>query len=240
MNSKHNLNKAILAVSVGAICHQAGALTLDFEGDFIQHGTVVDTQYSGMGVSISASKYGSKDALAVAYDTEPRPVSWNNMDKDLNGEWGIGNALIVQENNWCSSDYCYVPDDEGARPAGSLYFDMHSPVNSLSFDLIDVEDNEVEDGKVVYRDSSGEVLGMTRFASLDAVWGNNSYNQSDLLDLSEFGEVSDIEFQLGGSGAIDNVNLSEAPVSTVPVPAPLAALGAGLLGLQVLRRRMKK
>jgi len=102
--------------------------------------------------------------------------------------------------------------------------------------LIDIEDPELTGAKIVYRDSSQNVLGETLYSSLnEAIWGDNTYNEIGLISLLAFGTVQTLEFVMGGSGAVDNISFTS--VSTVPVPGSAVILFLGLLGLVAVRRK---
>lgn len=235
-----NLTKKLLAVALPVsaltIGSGANALTLTFDEDFIDHGTIINEQYADLGVSISAVNNSRGPDLAVAYDTTARPANrFTNRDADLTGDFGTGNALIIQENRFCSYTKCYLADDEGSRPSGSLFFSFDYVINSFSFDFIDIEEPEVTGAEIRYFDDSSNVVGSISFDSLDeVVFGDNTFNSTDDISLAGLG-VTTLEFVLGGSGALDNIS-----VSTVPLPASASIFALGLFGLQAFRRRMQK
>lgn len=227
---------AALPVALLSFSHSVFALTLTFDEDSIGHGTIINNQYSEQGVNIRASNLSRGPDLAVAYDTSPRRAHRrSNRDPDLTGNWGHGNALIIQENRRCNSLTCFRPDDEGSRPAGSLFFDFDTVISQFSFDFIDIERPELTGAEVRYRDSHENLVGSISFADLSgAVFGNNSYNSSGNILLSGL-DVRSLEFYVGGSGALDNIH-----VSTVPLPASVSIFALGLAGLHLFRRRIQK
>ena len=214
----------------------AMALTLTFDEPFVGHGTIIDDQYSDQGVTIRAVNVGGGPDLAVAYDTTPRAAnSVSNRDPDLTGDWGYGNALVVQENARCSSLTCYLADDEGSRPSGSIFLEFDTVINGFSFDFIDFEQPEITGAAVRYLDENANEVGSISFADLSgAIFGDNSFNSSEYIQLNGLG-VRTLEFDLGGSGALDNIS-----VSTVPLPASFSIFALGLAGLHVFRRRIQK
>lgn len=231
-----NLLLTALPIAIVGFSHTASALTLTFDEDFVSHGTIINSQYQDLGVDIRALNLSNGPNLAVAYDTTSRAANnISNRDPDLTGNWGNGNALIIQENSDCNSLTCYRPDDEGSRPAGSIFFDFDTVISGFSFDFIDIEQPELNGAEVRYLDSNASVIGSISFADLaGAVFGNNSYNSSEYIRLNGLG-VTSLEFDLGGSGALDNIS-----VSTVPIPASFSIFALGLAGLQLFRRRLQK
>ena len=128
---------AVLASAFIAQSGQAMTIELDFDnGGSIVHGQVIDNEYAG--IDIWAENEGGGPDLAVAYDSDNRR-NYNGRDKDLEGApWAGGNAsdttdsgnsLIIQENSrGCGDGVCNRPDDEGSRPAGSLYIDFNQAI----------------------------------------------------------------------------------------------------------------
>jgi len=125
----------------------AEALVLDF--DDLAPGEIVSSQYlQTQGVTISAINFGSGPGLAIIFDS----LNPTGGDYDLAGPaWAGGNLasantvlgkiLIIAENDIDSNldGLIDFPDDEGSRPAGSIFFDFENPMCSVGFDLIDVE-----------------------------------------------------------------------------------------------------
>lgn len=212
------------------------ALTLTFDEPFVEHGTIISDQYSDHGVIVHAVNVGGGPDLAVAYNTTPRAAdSISNRDPDLTGDWGGGNALVLQEDARCSSLTCYLADDEGSRPSGSIFLEFDMVINGFSFDFIDFEQPEITGAEVRYLDENSNEVGSVSFSDLSgAIFGDNSFNSSGYIQLSGL-SVRALEFNLGGSGALDNIS-----VSTVPLPASLPIFALGLIGLQVFRRRIQK
>lgn len=236
-----NFSKKLLAITLPlafvAVSGSASALTLTFDEDFIQHGTIIDDEYSSLGVNIYSNNTGGGPDLAVAYDTTERGGynRFTNRDTDLTGNFGAGNALIIQENSHCDALICSKPDDEGSRPAGSLFVAFDYIIGSFSFDLIDIERPETRGAEVRYINGDGNRVGSIPYADLDgAVFGDNSFNSSGTISLAGLG-VTTLEFFMGGSGAIDNIS-----VSTVPLPASASIFALGLAGLGMFRRRLRK
>jgi hypothetical protein len=144
----------------------------------------------------------------------------------------LGKILIVAENNVDSDldGLIDTPDDEGSRPAGSIFFDFTSPMCSIGFDLIDVE------GPSEYGRNSGFVatffmddtpmaqIGFDQFINKDSIfydqtvqYGNNKANRImpvTVDNLSAYAKThiaafDRVEFNLGGSSAIDNIDVTQ-------------------------------
>jgi len=215
----------------------AEALVLDF--DDLAPGEIVSSQYlQTQGVTISAINFGSGPGLAIIFDS----LNPTGGDYDLAGPaWAGGNLasantvlgkiLIIAENDVDSNldGLIDFPDDEGSRPAGSIFFDFENPMCSVGFDLIDVE------GPSEFGHNSGFVatffmdgselarVGFDQFINKNSMffdstiqYGDNKANRISPItvdSLSAFTGTSitafdKVEFNLGGSSAIDNIDVS--------------------------------
>ncbi len=229
----------------------ARAGIVDFED--LAHGMIVNTQYgSTLGLTISADNVGGGPDLAVVFDST---IRGSTPDPDLVGppapeDWDRGNLapdtvlglmLIIAENDRDRDDDGVLdnPDDEGSRPAGSIYFDFDQPVHSFGFDLVDVE-GPAEYGRdsgyfAVFYDPQGAQLARVGFSQFvtpgdpfydpTIEFGNNSANRIQPIGASQFGLASfgRVQINLGGSGAVDNLTFS------TPAPTGLVGLLAVLL-----------
>jgi len=216
---------------------QAEALVLDF--DDLPQGDIVSSQFlKTNGITISAKNFGSGPGLAIIFDS----LNPTGQDYDLAGppwEGGnlasantvLGKILIIAENDvdLDGDGLIDFPDDEGNRPAGSIYFDFENPMCSVGFDLIDVE------GPSEFGRNSGFVatffmggaelarVGFDQFINENSMfydptveYGNNKANRISPISvdaLSSFTGTSitafdKVEFNLGGSSAIDNIDVS--------------------------------
>lgn len=255
------LAAGLLAVSASQFA-LSQTITLDFDvdgfGEEIVHGQVVDNEYANLGVEIYGVNQGGGPDRSVAYSS-----TGMGRDSDLEANFSGGNAanttgaeagnlLIIQENNTgCGDGICDQPDDEGSRPAGELYIDFNRAIESTSFDLIDVEQVETTGASLSLLDEDRMVIEGSEltFESLGqqngATFGDNFYNTIstiffDALNLTK--EVFGLKFDLGGSGAINNVSATytavpEFDASTAPIS--LALLG-GILALRREKNRRKK
>lgn len=225
---------AVLALAGGVSL--AGAQTIDFSG--LAHGEIVSNQFAG--VTISAVNPNRSFDLAVAFDTTQIGTADPDLedpfvDGNISGNTFLGNVLILQENDQGIGDgIADNPDDEGSRPAGQLIFDFDVSIQSFGFDLVDLEGAISETSTLEFFLAGSSVLSIdfTEFEAggafdMGALYGNNTLNRIDEITVS--GGFDRAVINLGGSGAIDNVNY------TVPAPGALALLGLG--GLVAGRRR---
>ena len=222
----------------------AEALVLDFND--LAPGEIVSSQYlQTQGVTISAINFGSGPGLAIIFDS----LNPTGGDYDLAGPaWAGGNLasantvlgkiLIIAENDVDSNldGLIDFPDDEGSRPAGSIFFDFENPMCSVGFDLIDVE------GPSEFGHNSGFVatffiggselarVGFDQFINKNSMffdstiqYGDNKANRISPItvdSLSAFTGTSitafdKVEFNLGGSSAIDNIDVSTCQTPVV-------------------------
>jgi len=246
---------------------QANAsVTLDFNtlpgGGAIEHGRIINSQYfASDGVTISGVNRGGGPDLVVAFDTSKTGTRDRDLEDPFTGgnipsNTFLGNVLIIQENNWGSSDgVVNYPDDEGTRPAGSIFFDFDDPITEISFDLLDVE------GPDEFGDSAGYVasffdgsgvelarVGFGEFITSSSLfydstveYGNNSANRIQPITAANLSELtgdvienfSRVEINFGGSAAIDNLVYTSFISPNQVIPEASSVLIWALLGLTV-------
>ena len=245
------------------------SVTLDFNvdgnGNEIVHGQVIDNEYANLGVQIWAENNGGGPDLAVGYsstgsgrDSDLEVGGDNRFDGGNARNTNAGNLLIIQENNHgCSTGVCSKPDDEGSRPAGAIYIGFDEAIESTSFDLVDVEQVERTGASLSLLDQNSNVISGSEitFESLEGqdgiTFADNFYNSIQTIffgALNLTSEVFGLKFDLGGSGAINNVTANYAGVTgandptSVPefdgstAPITLALLG----GLMAIRREKQR
>lgn len=209
----------------------SSALVLDFEGFGL--GQIMDDEYfTTFGVTIAATTVrAAAPDVAVIFDSN-NPTGG---DSDLGapfapgpgnafGPISPGNLLILQEHDTCDAEFCTEPDDEGARPAGTISFTFERAVFIDSLDFFDIEGSESDIGTVVLYSLGG--VEIASFTIPDT--GGDNHWQRLLIGV---GEVGAIDINMGGSGAIDNLQFA------VPLPAGLPLMLGALSILGMTRRR---
>ncbi len=198
----------VAAISAGA----ASAATIDFStnnGAALSHGSFVDGAFDfGHGLTGTISTSGGSN-LAQVFDT----LETNTEDPDLEfPNDDLGNVLIINEAT--------SRVDDNAR-GGTITFLFDTIVAFTGVTLVDFEP----------RGSGFQPMVVTGDGYDSGVQfnGDNEFHQ---LTPASTVFTRSLTFNFGGSGAIDNLQ-----VSAVPLPAPALMLLAGLGGLAALRRR---
>jgi len=247
---------AWFAAAIAAPLASAGSHTQTIDFESFTHGQIIHTQQPG--VTISATNRGGGPDLAVDFDSGLR----GTRDPDLqgpngsDGAWDHGNIasnqvlgmmLIVQENSVGIEDgFADLPDDEGSRPAGSIFFQFAKAITSFGFDLIDVEGVEeygqdsgyfatfFGGGSEVRVSFADLITPASGFYDPDIAFGDNSANRVSPISAEQLGLESfeRVELNFGGSAGVDNV-------AYTAVPTPTAVAGGLLLGLSLLTSRRR-
>ncbi|AFY38467.1 Cna B domain protein [[Leptolyngbya] sp. PCC 7376] len=171
---------------------------IDFDNDGTGHalaaGTVIDTEYSDLGVTISAT--GGSDQAMIFDSANP-----TGGDGDL-ATATEGNILIISEDG-DSSD----PDDEAH--GGELIFKFDSAVDINSISFVDIEESG---GKVFAYDSNGNLIDTTNIpapgdGSLQTLNIDNSGVSKIVVDLVGSGAISGLDFDSfeDGPGLYTNI-----------------------------------
>lgn len=246
----------ILTVSMVSLATASASAVTQLNFELLEHGEIANDQFvRSHGVRISAVNRGGGPNLAVAFNSHlPR-----TRDNDLEDPWAGGNIsrhkylgklLIIEENDHDRDGDGFIenPDDEGSRPAGSIYIEfLRSPMQWFGFDLIDVERNGEYNGHGYvgfYNDGVMQTkVGWSELINRRSphyrpgvAYGNNYANRIAPITYQELGVAGFdmVEVNLGGSGAIDNLNYEPVPE---PVTAVLGLTGLGALAWTVRRRR---
>ncbi|NNF67303.1 MAG: thrombospondin type 3 repeat:Cna B-type [Gammaproteobacteria bacterium] len=220
---------AIAAVAM--LSPMAHATVIDFEG--FAAGTIIDNEYAGIGVAISAINNGGGPDLAVVFDSNNPTGGDSDLGSPFSsptlGTASPGNLLILQERHDCNATSCTTPDDEGSRPAGQFIISFVEGVFLQSIDFFDVEGVEASPAHAIELYDDENNLLSNQFSVPDTggdnMWGQVVFN---------FDQVKTIIINMGGSGAIDNI-VFEA--RAVPLPAALPLFIAALTSMGFLRRR---
>jgi len=193
---------------------------------------------------------GNISNMAVIFDTG-NPTGG---DFDLGGPFtnptsgtlDPGNVLVIHEDpSSCNGVSCTNPDDEGSRGAGYFEFIFPSTVTINSIDFFDIEG--VEGGRTAYNAinlyESPNVEIFPTFYTL-TTGGDNTWSR---LLLGASG-VRSLRINMGGSGAIDNINFTatnpdpdpdpDPDPTAAPTPTSLALLGIGFAVLAYFRRKV--
>ncbi|MAE67740.1 MAG: hypothetical protein CMJ18_26085 [Phycisphaeraceae bacterium] len=157
--------------------------------------------------------------------------------------------IIIHEHEDLNppSDNTVNSDDEGERPAGSIFFDFDDPITEFGFDLVDIEGAD-ENGHFASFMLGNNPVGQVSFMDFQntegAIFGNNTINRISPISFHQ-GNVPQqfdrVEIYMGGSGAVDNVNwgrfeIQTSPSAPEPVTATLTGICLSLLGLSIQRR----
>jgi len=225
---------SLAAALAAANAASAGLVVTDFSG--LANGANVEGAAFNAGTlaEFTATSSGNNQGLRI-FDTTPGGPNQNMGDNDLLVA-GFGNALILQDNQGGT------PND--ANEGGVITFAFASAVELVSIDLIDFNGGTASTFTLtddmgntrafsLPDDWTGEVGvdGAPGFGTLDFDTNNQvgfDGNTATFIDAGAFDltSVVSIAFDLGGSGAIDNLRAIVVPL---PLPAGLAAAGLGLI-----------
>ncbi|MEM9065330.1 MAG: hypothetical protein AAGB51_07550 [Planctomycetota bacterium] len=264
-----SISAAALAVALSAGLAQGETITFDGfgHGEIVAQGLVA-TEIAP-GVYLKVDSFAKSFDIGAIFDTSlggasedpdlqgPAANTWDGGNiASANGDAPVmGNALIISEENEDSNNPGFVggsdgPDDEGARPAGSLEFDFGQAggITSFGIDIIDLERASARNGSIKLFSAGVEVGDLSLSdetlggAFGDIEYGDNSVNRIDPLLAADFGvDFFDIVLiTVGGSSAYDNIFYSLVPPppgNLIPLPSA-AMLGlVGCVGVASRRRR---
>lgn len=226
--------KSLLAgIALTCFTSLASAAIVDFEG--FATGTIIDNEYqASQGITINGVNTDRNASnLAVIFNTAQPTGGDVDLAAPFSNNRGLGNldpgkVLIIHEHPGnCSANNCPNPDDEGSRPAGYFSISFNQSVTLNSIDFFDVEGRETAANAIRLFDANNNEIAANTFFTPNT----GGDNQWDRVDFGIVG-VKSIQINMGGSGAIDNINYS-----AVPVPAAIWFMGSALLGLAGISRK---
>ncbi|MEQ8537683.1 MAG: PEP-CTERM sorting domain-containing protein [Coleofasciculus sp. D1-CHI-01] len=202
--------------------------TIDFEE--FEHGDVVTgvmTEHATLGVFSQGNvnqnfpNAGEPRDLMI-FDTDCGPGVDCSADSDLDFGNQFGKALIISFDN--NSD---TPND--SQVGGVITFDFNMPVIFKGFNLLD---DEEEFTKVSLFNGANLVQ------EIDGIVGPGD-NQAIFVDGFTTAQVTRVEIDLPGSGAIDNITYNKVP-EPLTILGSTMALGFGALFKKQQSKQQKK
>ena len=176
---------------------------IDFSG--LPRGTIVDDEYAAFGITVSTNNANRPAMIFDSSNPTGGDFDLGSPNSDFGGpgvgsggragqpgqnDTALGNVLIISEDGDQND-----PDDNAS--GGILIFTFDTPKDVLSVDLLDVDANE---NSVIraYR-ADGTLISSTPMNGL----GNNSV-KTVMVNATD---VSRLEVQISGSGAISGLHL---------------------------------
>ncbi len=213
----------------------ASTFSIDFSG--FAEGTFLDNRVTlapGLSAIVSSSRnFDGSTGIARVCDTSNGAVcSGNDPDLlspftniDTNGQQDLGNVLIIQNASKSSVD----DDGRGGRLTFSDFlYDGEEALILDSLDFVDTIDNP--NGGQLFLNGSN-----ANFEDADnmSIFGGGD---REFERVSVGLEISSFSVTFGGSGAIDNIELSLAPIP-LPMPALMLLAALGATGVAARRRK---
>jgi len=213
--------------------------TITFDEPGISQAQIIDNEFSASkGVTFSAVNAGVGTDLVVAYASD---LAVTGFDTDLVGPpWSggnlapntvLGNIIVIEENDFNLDGDNFVttpaaPDDEGSRPAGSIFLEFGNCIEEFGMDMIDVEDPEnavINSAYIAFFNNNDELARVefeefvdntSMFFDPTVAFVNHYANRINPITLDELeaftGDIifgfNKIELNLGGSGGFDNLS----------------------------------
>jgi len=255
------LRCALLSLPLVMAGVPAAGLTLDFEG--LAHGEIVDSDFAGVGVTITATNPNRSFDLAVAFDTNQTGTADPDLEGPPTTSWAGGNLapgtvlntiLVLQENGTgCSAgqvsgsaaDICDDPDDDVR--GGSLRLDFATSMTGLGLDLVDVNDSGGGHLNFLVGNVSVGKIDFSDFTSAASPWfdpsvsfGNHFANRISPITATMLNQVFG-NVPLSGFDSLivsfeDSGGIDN--VTFAPEPGSFALLAGGLLALAGAARRL--
>lgn len=246
---------ALFGFSLLSFVGSAQAAIIDFENfedQGIAAGTIIDNEYvTSHGVTIKgvntfntpdtdnvATVFDSNDLQNASYvkDEDLAAPFYKENDTNEDNPFTPGNILIIHEHaSQCNGIKCTNPDDEGkSGAAGSGYFEFSfsEQVTLNSVDFFDIEYNEANTPKFVLEFFSDDSFTDAIYVDEYFVPETGGDNTWDRLFFTDVSDVMSMRINLGGSGAIDNINYT-----SVPEPTSMFLSLLCLMGLRVLKSK---
>ena len=213
----------------------------DDEGDPILAGQMIDDEFAGWGVHITAQNANRPNIKKViAFDT----ANITGGETDLvtpgygpDNDTPLGMVLIVPANLTDGNGDGYVdePEDHGHKPAGLISFEFDHVLQGGSIVTLDIQILETTTIEFFYR--SGAELQEALVESLEPVFTLVVPAMADngVQTLEWYGFLYDyMRINVGGSGAFDELTVYFADPAPEPTSIALLTLG---LGMVLSRRR---
>ena len=239
---------ATASVSLGA--NASGTLTFNSYST----GQKIDTEYVGeYGITISARNTAGGPNVATLYNSGATTGTDSNLmapfDRGNLAGKALSKLLVIAANDTDANGDGKIdkPDDAGS---GSLIFDFARPVMCFGFDLVNISGITPTSGdkgySVEFFDGSrklGEVgfdefiTRGTPFYDSTIAYGVNSANRVQPILATKFTggtQYTRAIVNLGGAGAIDDVNWKD--IAPVPEPSSLGLFALATPALLARRR----
>ena len=241
---------AVVVVAAGAGTSFGANVSGTLTFNSFSTGQKIDTEYVGeWGVTVSARNTAGGPNVATLYNSG----STTGTDANLTAPFDRGNIagkslsklLVVAANDTDANNDGKIDNPDDAA-SGSLTFDFANPIMCFGFDLVNVNGITSTSGSKGYNvqffDGSNLVgtVGFDQFVTkgnpfFDSTiqFGANSANRVQAILATRFGatQYTRAVLNLGGAGAVDNVNWK-----FVPEPTGLALLGLAAPVLMLRRR----
>jgi len=235
------LASAFLTSTLAAASFQAQAGLITFETlNADPAATVVNAQFTGSdGVTFISNPILGKRGGTISGGTVE---GWQYVNGTDNGDEWVGNEGDNAGDNFISD----VADNSSNGGTALLEVEYSVAVAALAFDLYDIDFNEGYT-LTIFSDAAMTVaLDSFTIDATDSRAGDGTtirvgfdWGTDEILALRVFGDANFLDPQGGRTAfglGFDNFNTSNFDV---PVPAPLALIGLGLLGLGASRRFKK-
>ena len=221
---------AVLATATPAL---GDTITLDFEtdssGNPLLPGQVIDDEYAGYGVTITAEhpKDPSLNFAVIQDSSNPPPGDEDQATPGYGpgNDTALGNILTVPGDGTDANNDGLIDDTESQpySPGAKVFIGFDSVYNNGSVTVVDDDADEV-----------AGYIALTLAGSEVAFYDITPLGDNSVQTISFATDFDAIEVFLGGSGALGEVTAGTS--QAVPTPSAVAGGLAGL-GLLAARRR---